>query len=74
MTKKKLFEDIKQNPARIYRAPADVLRDRRFGDAERVEILRAWRDAKDDPEGQSEIEAMIAELEARLGANDHAAE
>src|SRR3954463_11081210 len=26
MTKKKLFEDIRQNPARIYRTPGDVLR------------------------------------------------
>ena len=72
MTKKKLFEDIKQNPARIYRTPGDVLRDRRFGDVERLEILRAWRGVSDE---QSEIDAMIGELEARLGsANDHAAE
>ncbi len=72
MTKKKLFEDIKQNPARIYRTPGDVLRDRRFGDAERLEILRAWRGVSDE---QSEIDAMIGELEARLSsANDHAAE
>ena len=75
MTKKKLFEDIKQNPARIYRTPGDVLRDRRFGDVERLEILRAWRGVKDDPGAQSEIDAMIGELEARLSsANDHAAE
>ena len=74
MTKKKLLEDIKRNPARIYRAPSDVLRDRRFGDAERLEILRAWRDAKDDPD-QSEIDAMIAELESRLCVTSgHAAE
>ena len=72
MAKKKLFEDIKQNPARIYRTPGDVLRDRRFGDAERLEILRAWRDVKDD--STSEIDAMIAELEARLCTDDHAAE
>jgi hypothetical protein len=72
MTKKKLFEDIKQNPARIYRTPGDVLRDRRFGDVERLEILRAWRGVSDE---QSEIGAMIGELEARLSsANDHAAE
>jgi hypothetical protein len=70
MAKKKLFEDIKQNPARIYRTPGDVLRDRRFGDAERLEILRAW--AKDD--SAPEIGAMIAELEARLCTDDHAAE
>ena len=73
MTKKKLLEDIKRHPARIYRAPSDVLRDRRFGDAERLEILRAWRDAKDP--GEAEIDAMIAELESRLClASGHAAE
>ena len=74
MSKKKLFEDIKQNPARIYRMPADVLRDRRFGDAERLQILRAWRDRLEDPAAQSVIEAMVAEVERRLCASDHAAE
>jgi len=74
MTKKKLLEDIKRHPARIYRAPSDVLRDRRFGDAERLEILRAWRDAKDESD-QGEIDAMIAELESRLClTSGHAAE
>ena len=75
MTKKKLFEDIKQNPARIYRAPADVLRDRRFGDAERVEILRAWRESGDDAVNRAELDGLIAEVEGRLySASNHAAE
>ena len=74
MTKQKLIEDIKQNPARIYRTPGDVLRDRRFGDADRLEILRAWRDAKNDPVVQGELEAMILGLESRLCTNGHAAE
>lgn len=75
MTKKKLFEDIKQHPARIYRAPGDVLRDRRFGDAERLEILRAWRDSADEGADIAEIEALIAEIEGRLDSpNNHAAE
>lgn len=75
MTKKKLFEDIKNHPARIYRAPGDVLRDRRFGDAERLEILRAWRDSPDDVVDTAEIDALIAEVEARLStASNHAAE
>jgi len=74
MTKKKLFEDIKQNPARIYRIPADVLRDRRFGDVERLEILRAWEDAG-EPMDRAEIAALIAALQARLNtADNHAAE
>ena len=47
MTKKKLIEDIKVNPARFYRAPSDVARDRRFTDEERLQILEAWeRDAR----------------------------
>ncbi len=49
MTKQKLLEDIKGNPPRFYRMPADVLRDRRFSDAERLEILVAWRKAGDGP-------------------------
>ncbi len=73
MTKKKLFEDIKQNPARIYRTPGDVLRDRRFADDERLEILRAWRDAAPGTGDAAEIVAIIVELEGRA-ANDHAAE
>jgi len=75
MTKKKLFEDIKQNPPRIYRAPGDVLRDRRFGDVERLEILKAWRSSGDDAADMAEIDALIAEVDARLcAANNHAAE
>jgi hypothetical protein len=73
MTKKKLFDDIKQNPARIYRSPADVLRDRRFDDAERLEILEAW----DAASGSGDIAPLIAELKARLKIEDgpaHAAE
>ena len=42
MAKKKLLEDIKLSPSRFYRMPADVARDRRFADEERLEILRAW--------------------------------
>lgn len=71
MVKKKLLEDIKQHPARIYRTPNDVLRDRRFGDGERLEILRSWRDREESVE--SGIAAVIAELESRL-CSDHAAE
>jgi hypothetical protein len=75
MTRKKLFEDIKQNPTRIYRSPGDVLRDRRFGDAERLEILRAWRDANPDAGELGEIDLLIVDLESRIyTASDHAAE
>lgn len=73
MTKKKLYDDILQNPARIYRLPADVLRDRRFNDAERLEILRAWREQGVEPRVEEDITALIAELEDRHAKN-HAAE
>jgi len=72
MTKKRLFEDIRQNPARIYRTPGDVLRDRRFDDSERLQILQAWRENAGEAAG--EITAMITELESRLHISGHAAE
>jgi len=73
MTKKKLFEDIKRHPARIYRTPNDVLRDRRFSDAERLDILHSWRDGQEASISHIEIDAVITELEGRLCSN-HAAE
>jgi hypothetical protein len=72
MAKKKLLDDVLQNPSRFYRAPPDVLRDRRFADGERLEILRAWREA--GPHGAVEIDAIIMELEHRLSVQNHAAE
>src|ERR1700733_6778261 len=47
MAKTKLLEDIKADPSRFYPSPTDVVRDRRFSDPERLEILEAWeRDAR----------------------------
>jgi hypothetical protein len=73
VTKKKLLSDILQNPARIYRLPGDVLRDRRFTDADRLEILRAWREQGAEARVEEDIAALIAELEDRA-ANHHAAQ
>ena len=42
MAKKKFLEDVKLNPAKFYRLPSDVNRDRRLSDEERLEILSAW--------------------------------
>ena len=70
MTKKKLFDDISRDPARFYRIPGDVLRDRRFTAAEKLEILRAWRRAGDG----AQIDAMISDLEDSFTAGGHAAE
>lgn len=69
MAKKKLFEDILRDPARFYRVPGDVLRDRRFADDERLAILKAWRDA--DAPRAAEIDLALAELGSH---GEHAAE
>lgn len=63
MTKRTLFEDIQRDPARFYRSPADVLRDRRFDDQERGVILRAWAQA--EPVRQSDIAQALEELDGR---------
>ena len=73
MAKKKLLEDIKANPSRFYRLPGDVVRDRRFDDGERLEILRAWVAEAQEPRA-SEIRTVIAGLEHRSAPKDHAAE
>ena len=72
MAKKKLLEDIKANPGRFYRLPGDVVRDRRFDDGERLEILRAWA-------GEARCRARRRSNSHRgyrepPGAPDHAAE
>jgi len=74
MAKKKLFEDILHNPARFYRVPGDVLRDRRFSDEERAAILNGWMGL--DPQQGAEIARALAELQSRGPGNgvNHAAE
>lgn len=71
--KKKLLEDIKAHPDRFYRIPADVTRDRRFNDDERLEILRAWTHGADAAR-MDQIEEAIADVQRRLTPNNHAAE
>lgn len=61
MAKKKLFEDILKDPTKFYRVPIDVLRDRRFDDGQRVEILKAW--IVRDP--QPSIQLALEEAESR---------
>ena len=76
MAKKKLLEDIKLKPARFYRLPADVMRDRRFADGERMEILHAWLADPAAGPFKPQILTAIEELTARMPAQapDHAAE
>ncbi|HXL70577.1 MAG TPA: hypothetical protein VN935_04970 [Rhizomicrobium sp.] len=73
MAKRKFLEDIKARPGRFYRVPGDVMRDRRFGDFERLEILRAWA-AEGDPELAGQINDALADMERRLATSGHAAE
>ena len=76
MTKRKLIEEIKLNPQRYYRAPSDVNRDRRFTDAERLQILAAWERAArlpgedlENPESRlRQLADAKAELERRMPA------
>lgn len=73
MAKKKLLEDIKAHPDRFYRMPADVARDRRFNDDERLQILQAWAQGA-EPKRINQIEEAIADVRRRLTPNNHAAE
>ena len=74
MVKKKLIEEISQSPMRFHRSPADVVRDRRFNDDERLEILGAWeRDIRqaDGDDVDLRLQPVIAarrEIEARQRA------
>ncbi|MEI9990157.1 MAG: hypothetical protein WDM86_08970 [Rhizomicrobium sp.] len=65
MTKKKLIEDIVREPLRFHRAPVDVMRDRRFNDEERREILTAWERRIREQDGESETQRMQLVIDAR---------
>jgi hypothetical protein len=73
MAKKKLLDDIKVQPDRFYRLPADVMRDRRFDDSERLEILKSWASQADEARAV-QIGEVIAHVERRLAISNHAAE
>jgi len=42
MKKAKFLQDAKLDPARFYRNPADIMRDRRLTDDDRRQIIAAW--------------------------------
>lgn len=74
MSKRKLVEDMKLNPQRFYRAPTDVIRDRRFSDAERLEILSAWEGMADaGSEELKQASEARKEVERKQGDNEPAA-
>jgi hypothetical protein len=74
MAKKQLLEDIKAEPTRFFRAPSDVLRDRRFSDSERFEILSAWEKIAQHAGGEdarlNAIAAARGEVESKLAAHN----
>lgn len=74
------IESAKLDPARFYRDPTDVVRDRRLTDEERLEILSAWeRDARalsvaadenmtgGEPSRLSQVVEMRIKVEERVG-------
>lgn len=65
MTKKKLIDDIVQEPLRFHRAPLDVVRDRRFSDAERLTILGAWEREIRAQDGEGETQRLQLVSDAR---------
>ncbi len=81
MKKAKFLQDAKLDPARFYRNPADIMRDRRLTDDDRRQIIAAWeRNASslepDDPatgvqEQLQRLREVRAQLErgARIGEN-----
>ncbi len=66
MARKKLIEDIVHDPSRFHRAPLDVLRDRRFSDEERLELLGAWEREIRQQDGEGEPYRMRLVSDARL--------
>jgi hypothetical protein len=73
MKKAKFLQDAKLDPARFYRNPADVMRDRRLTDEDRRQIIAAWeRNAKTQDQGGSvagveEQLSRLRELREQLG-------
>lgn len=63
MKKAKFVQDAKNDPARYYRNPSDVVRDRRLTHADRLEILAAW---ERDASGRQERDNFSAKEPDRL--------
>ena len=68
MTKKQLLEEIKAEPARYFRTPNDVIRDRRFNDRERLDILQTWERGARSRGAPNEGENEAARLESIVAA------
>ncbi|MBL6853985.1 MAG: hypothetical protein ISQ86_11415 [Alphaproteobacteria bacterium] len=59
------MQDIVQDPTRYHRAPFDIVRDRRFSDDERLEILDAWEREIRERDGDEESECLQRVTQAR---------
>jgi hypothetical protein len=72
MKKAKFLQDAKLDPARFYRHPADVMRDRRLTDDDRRQIIAAWerntktQDQDGSATGAEEQLSQLRELRERL--------
>ena len=67
MKKAKFLQDAKLDPARFYRHPSDVLRDRRLTDQDRREIIAAWeRHAQSSPDDDAEQLERLRQLREQL--------
>jgi hypothetical protein len=63
MKKAKFVQDAKLDPARYYRNPSDVIRDRRLTDKDRLEILAAWEREARERQEREETAAKTEELQ-----------
>jgi len=65
MKKAKFLQDAKLDPARFYRNPSDVMRDRRLTDQDRREIIAAWERNAHEQDGLEQVE-MLRQLREQL--------
>ncbi len=63
MKKAKFLRDAKLDPARFYRNPSDILRDRRLTDEDRKQIIAAWERNEQSRESDGAAGAVPEQLE-----------
>jgi hypothetical protein len=64
MKKAKFVQDAKLDPSRYYRNPADIMRDRRLTNEDRLAILNTWeRERRQRCESQPSAELESEELQ-----------
>jgi hypothetical protein len=63
MKKAKFLQDAKLDPARFYRNPSDILRDRRLTDEDRKQIIAAWERTAQSRESHGATGAVQEQLE-----------